>query len=136
MSTKFPGINIQWPWSELILRGLKTIETRRYRIPEKHIGSPLVLIETPGPRGKTEAGFSKARAIAIITFSGCYLYPSKRSWENEFSKHRVPEDDLLYGFKPNEDKWAWIISSVKPLKNTHSVPRNRGIVFTKPINLS
>lgn len=63
---KLPGINIQWPISEMIIDGEKTIETRKYAILDKYIGQELALIETPRPKGKF-----KARIRAIIKFEEC-----------------------------------------------------------------
>lgn len=42
------GINIQFPISQLIVDGSKTIETRTYPIPDHYIGKEMILIETPG----------------------------------------------------------------------------------------
>ena len=50
-----PAINIQFPISELILSGKKTIETRTYALPEKYIERDLYLIETPGSNGAFKA---------------------------------------------------------------------------------
>ena len=58
------GINIQTPWSELLINGDKSVETRSYPLPEKYMGEELALIETPGRYGRF-----KARIIGTITFS-------------------------------------------------------------------
>ena len=54
------GINIQSPWSRLLIEGDKCVETRSYPIPEKYVGEDLGLIETPGKDGDF-----KARIIGI-----------------------------------------------------------------------
>ena len=44
-----PGLNINWPFSQLILAGVKTIETRTYALGHRNIAQPDVemwLVET------------------------------------------------------------------------------------------
>jgi len=131
MSTKKtrPGINIQWPWSQLIIEGKKTVETRTYDIPEKHRGVELLLIETPGPRGKKEAGIEKARIIGTVTFQKTYKYKNKKQWAEEKSKHLVESSDKIYGWKKEKEKWAWIVQKSKHSKKHVLAPSPRGIVF-------
>ena len=46
------GLNIQYPFSQLILAGAKTIEARSYPLGHRNIARPgerLFVIETPGP---------------------------------------------------------------------------------------
>ena len=46
-----PGLNINWPFSQLILAGVKTVEVRSYALGYKNIARPGVemwLVETPG----------------------------------------------------------------------------------------
>ena len=131
MSKTIPGINIQWPWSELLISGKKTIETRSYPIPKKHIGNELAVIETPGPKGKKLAGITKARIIGVIVFKECYQYKSQSHWAKENDLHLMSQDDLLYGYKTNKEKWAWVVESYKPIKPHKPAPSPRGIVFAK-----
>ena len=44
MNLVLNGINIQFPISQLILSGDKTVETRTYPIPERYLGVDLALI--------------------------------------------------------------------------------------------
>lgn len=127
--TTLPGINIQWPWSSLLLEGKKTIETRSYPIPEKHVGKTLAIIETPGPRGKREAGIVKARIIGTIVFASCKEYHSQEEWQSDEALHLVPTDDPQYQFTRNKPKWGWIVKQVSPLPKHASAPKKRGIVF-------
>ena len=127
--TMVPGINIQWPWSTLLLEGSKVVETRRYQIPEHYIGVPLALIETPGPAGK-----NSAKIIATIEFSGCFKYRSKSEWTADFERHRVPSDSP-FAFSGERDTWGWVIKAVKPLRTPAPPPERRGIVFTKECSI-
>ena len=118
-----PGINIQFPWSKLILSGKKTIETRTYPLPPKHINRDLALIETPGSAGK----FS-ARIVAIVRFGESFEYKSKSEFFQDKGEHLVGDDDV-FSWPKTGKKWGWPILSVKPLKRPLPAPRPRGIVF-------
>jgi len=123
------GINIQWPWSELLLSTEKTIETRSYPLPEALRGVPLALIETPGPRGRKEAGILTARITGVITFRESKEYLSKSSWEKDFKNHRVDPKDPNFRFKAGKRKFGWIVESVERLAAPVPPPQKRGIVY-------
>lgn len=124
-----PGINIQWPISEMILSGRKTIETRRYPIPEKHLGRTIAIIETPGPRGKRAAGITKARIVGTIVFKGCFKYRSREHWLSDRERHCVQPDDPHFGYSDNAEKWGWEIERVSKLAKPKTPPKTRGIIF-------
>lgn len=130
----FTGINIQWPWSQLLIKGEKLVETRSYPLPRKMLGIPLALIETPGPQGKKN-GVSSARIIGLITFERSYLYTSERQWLEEKSLHLVSKMDKTFGFRKNRPKWAWVVSSVEP-KTASPPPKVRGIIFARNCKVS
>lgn len=120
------GINIQSPWAELLVNGLKTVETRSYHLPEKYIGEPLALIETPGKSGKF-----KSRIIGVITFSHSFQYPDKESWIEDYCRHKVEDGNILYGWNDKKSKYGWVVSDVVKLESPIQPPQKRGIVFTK-----
>ena len=93
-----PGINIQWPISELIVNGKKTIETRKYPLPEKYIGQTLALIETPGPKGKF-----RARITALIKFGPSFQYQNKKEFYKDTKRHCVSQ----------KSEWEWKSESKK-----------------------
>ena len=125
-----PGLNIQYPWSQLIVTGKKTVETRAYPIPLHLLNRELALIETPGRMGKKH-GISSARIIAIITFSNCFQYGSKEQWLNDKHRHRVALDDSQYTYTTKGSRWGWEISKVSPLQKPQEGPKRKGIVFTR-----
>ena len=83
------GINIQTPWSELLINEVKSVETRSYHLPEKYVGEELALIETPGRYGRF-----KARIIGTITFSHSFKYPDQKAWQDDYNRHCVAVDDV------------------------------------------
>src|SRR4051812_13695267 len=70
-----PAINVQFPISQLILSGQKTVETRTYPIPRQWISQPMWIIETPG-----KTGTFKARAIGVVTFGNSFRYKDKKTF--------------------------------------------------------
>lgn len=127
MTKEYSGINIQWPISAKILSGEKTIETRTYPIPNKYIGRELILIETPGKRGKF-----KSRMIGIIRFTRCFRYEKFEDFHRDQERHLVgPDSD--WAWNPNKEKWGWetevidVFASPKPLQKRSGVRFSTGI---------
>jgi hypothetical protein len=119
------GINIQAPWSNLILSGIKTVETRSYPVPRKYIGKWIALIETSG---KTRPSF-KARIVGLIKIVESYQYNDRLEWIGDYDSHRVKQDDLLFGFRNDRRKFGWKIIGAITLKESIKPPKSRGIVF-------
>lgn len=127
MSKKtYTGVNIQWPISELILSGEKTVETRTYALPEKYLGQPMVLIETPGKKGDF-----KARMVAVVKFTGSFKYKSKAAFYRDVDRHKVTKDSL-WAWSDEKPKWGWKVEVLKTFK-AQLAPKKKGIVFTKNI---
>lgn len=124
------GINIQTPWSKLLIDGEKAVETRSYHLPEKYMGETLALIETPGKRGKF-----KSRIIGTITFSHSFKYPDKQSWIDDYNRHKVSEDDKDYGWNDTKQKYGWVVSNITKLENPVDPPAKRGIIFVNGCKL-
>lgn len=120
-----PGLNIQFPISQKILDGKKTIETRTYPLPKKYEFQPMYLVETPGSSGHFET-----RISGIITFRGSYLYESETAFYQD-SKHHLVTKNSPWAWK-TKPKWAWVIANVTaftiPLSPGYE---KRGIVFTR-----
>lgn len=123
-----PGLNIQWPWSQMILDLAKSIETRSYPLPVKYIGKELAIIETPGALGKKE-GISSARIVGTVVFIKSFQYETFEQWASDYSKHLVPVDNAQFSFQAGQEKWGWVIGEVKALRIPRPAPAKRGIVF-------
>ncbi len=129
MSEKtYTGINIQYPISLLIIDGKKTIETRTYPIPEKYLNQKMLLIETPGKEGKF-----KARIIAIIKFTKCFQYKTKKEFYAQSDKHCVTKDSI-WAWRDGE-KWGWDVSIIKKVNPPQTFTGRKGIRFTLSIKL-
>lgn len=124
----YTGLNIQYPISQAIAKGLKTIETRTYPISEKYLGNELILIETPGKTGKF-----KSRAIAIIKITECFKYPSKKKFYEDFDKHLVASDSP-WAWK-DKAKYGWRVEVLKTISPPISINQAKGIIYTKEIEI-
>ena len=124
------GINIQTPWSELLINEVKSVETRSYPLPEKYAGEELALIETPGRYGRF-----KARIIGTIIFSHSFKYPDQRAWQDDYNRHCVAVDDPIYNWKEDKPKNGWVVSKVTKFDKPLDIRKRRGIIFTSGIKL-
>ena len=124
------GLNIQTPWSELLINEVKSVETRSYPLPEKYVGEELALIETPGRYGRF-----KARIIGTIIFSHSFKYPDQRAWQDDYNRHCVAVDDPIYNWKDDKPKYGWVVSKVTKFDKPLDIRKRRGIIFTSGIKL-
>ncbi len=124
----YTGINIQYPISQLIVDGKKTIETRTYKIPDKYLNQEMALVETPGKAGKF-----KARVIAIIKFTNCFQYKSKKEFYAQSDLHCVTEDSI-WAWREGE-KWGWNVKIVQKFSSYIEVKKQKGIKFTQHISI-
>jgi hypothetical protein len=124
-----PGLNIQFPISQEIINGNKSIETRTYPIPKHYLGVPIFLVETPGPSGRF-----KARISGIVVVSRCRSYKSKKDFYADQSLHLVSPNSP-WKWTDKKPKWGWTISKVIRIKKTIPLKKRTGIVFTKQLPL-
>ena len=127
LGKSYAGINIQFPISQLILSGKKSIETRTYPIPKKYVGKAMLMIETPGKKG----GF-KSRIVAIIKFDNCFEYKNSKEFYKDKKKHFVAEDSL-WAWNDKKPKWGWSVQILKRFKKALPMNKPSGIKFTTNI---
>jgi hypothetical protein len=125
----YTGVNIQYPISQDIVSGKKKIETRFYPLPEKYIGVPMAIIETPGATGNF-----KAKIIGIVTFGKPFKYENEKVFYADIKKHLVTSN-TPWAWVKGKQKWGWPIAKVESLTKPISAPRKKGIKFTLGINL-
>ena len=124
------GINIQTPWSELLVNRVKSVETRTYSLPEKYMGEKLALIETPGRYGRF-----KAHIIGTITFSHSFKYPHQKAWQDDYNRHCVAVNDPTYNWKDDKPKFGWVVSQVTKFDKPLDISKRKGIIFTTGLKL-
>jgi hypothetical protein len=106
------GLELQLPFSELLLNGKKTIETRSYELPRKLLYKHILIIESdPGKDGVSALGSwcrntvgltadeaaamqmndqAGARILGSVVFSECFEYACEEDWRSDVDKHLVP----------------------------------------------
>lgn len=126
-------LEVQAPFSRLILSGKKSIETRSYQLPEDLLHSSILLCESlPGIDGvsalsdnvlESQTGLS---LIGEIIISHSKEYVSQREWSEDREDHQVPSDSV-YEWAPTESgrRYGWYISSVTAYEQPLSVPAMR-----------
>jgi hypothetical protein len=125
---KYTGINIQYPISELILTGQKTIETRTYPIPEQYVNQRMIIIETPGKKGRF-----KSRMVGFVTFGRSFKYRTKAEFYDDCSRHCVTKDSIWAWH--NGDKWGWPILEVAVFRAPLPLKKKGGIIYSTNIAL-
>lgn len=129
MSKVYRGINIQFPISELILGGMKTVETRTYPMPAWLVGQEIIMIETPGKTGNF-----KQRMVAKLVFGEGFRYPNRKSFYADSNRHQVSPDSP-WAWKTGVGKWGWPIISIKLFEKPVPMTKRGGIVYAKNLQL-
>ena len=125
----YDGINIQWPISELILSGHKTVETRTYPIPKSYLNKEVLLVETPG-----KSGNFKSRIRGIISFSDCFQYMNEQEFYDDFDRHRVDRESI-WKYDSHRGKWGWKVRLVKKFDLPKALNRRTGIRYAKNLTI-
>ena len=132
------GLNIQWPFAQLILQGAKSIEARRYRLGHRDIAKAsehLWLIETPGPICKATKNAlvgdrniaprpAKAQIIGTVCFSHSAQYKSCAAFRKDARNHCIREGGE-YDWDGTGEMHGWAISSVRALAQAIPAPANK-----------
>lgn len=116
------GININdksQPFSDMIMAGKKTVETRNSRSLDSVVGKRVGIIRT---------GVGPAMLVGYVEVGEPMFYASPKEFDLDWRRHRVGHDSPFY-IGPN-GKWGY------PLKNPERLPvtapvTSRGIVVRK-----
>lgn len=117
------GLNIEHPFSQLILSGAKTIEARRYPLGHRnitHAGEEQFLIETPSKTANAAIlGDAKinpspryAQVVGIVRFNTSTQYKGRASWRRDRLKHRITKDSK-YDWAGAGEMHAWHVAEVR-----------------------
>ena len=141
-----PGLNINWPFSQLILAGVKTIEARSYGLGYRNIAQPGVemwLVETPAPANAASKGWvlaggaamaprpEKAQMVGTITFPRSEEYESLAASRADRENHRIAKGGH-YDWDGNGERHAWRVPTVRRLAQPVPQPGRKSTTgFTK-----
>lgn len=118
------ALEVQVPYSTLIISGRKTIETRRYALPPCLIAKSLHILESAqgspgvsalGDEIRLDDSSALCSIIGSVVFSGCKIYTSAQEWEADRERHCVPAttEAAIYNYSdaPGAAKiYGWIVA--------------------------
>ena len=118
------GLNIQYPFSQLILAKVKDTEVRDYALGHRNIANPeeeMFLIETP-PKNQASAAVvpidlgpppREAQVVGTVSFSKSEQYKQRAAWDQDRRRHRIKRGSALDWQGGQGDKHAWRISQLR-----------------------
>lgn len=143
------GINIQRPWSQLILAGKKTIEARKYAL-KNYQDEDLWIIET---KGNTRAAADvcgamglaspknvrrlrrqvpyRCRIVGVVRFSSCFRYTDLAQWRADEDRHRISTGSLFDW--QGSGMYGWHIAAARALAEPQQGPAEKGLIGCKAI---
>lgn len=100
-------LDVQAPWSDALLGGAKTIETREYALPSEHVGEALALLDA-GRDGMP------ALLLGAVWFGRPFRYETREQWSADTDRHLVPSDAAAdsFGWSDDVEKWGWPVVAV------------------------
>lgn len=101
------GININdkfQPFTEQILAGEKTVETRDSPSLDPYLGKRIGIVRT---------GKGRATLVGYATISRAIIYHNKRVFDSHFEYHRVGKDSPFY---IRDQKWGYEFTKVRRCK--------------------
>lgn len=111
-------LEIQVPWAQLLLSGVKSIETRSYPLPPQLLGVPIGVLESPAGGGLAAHGLNAGNLLGIVVFRECKGYTTREAWAADCGQHCVPvsatpaEHGWVEPVVPGEaTKWGWVVSA-------------------------
>jgi len=98
-------LNMFAPYSNALVNGEKTIETRNYQLPNKCKGVRIGIVEIM-PKNLPS---KKPELIGEVVFVDCKEYNTKEEWEKDAPYHKVDANDERFGWKKNKKKFGWVV---------------------------
>lgn len=113
------GININdrsQPFTDLILDGLKTIETRDSRSLDSVVGKRVGIIRT---------GKGPAILVGYVTVGQPFFYKNQKEFDRDWKRHQVGSESPFY--IGHNGKWGYPLTD--PERTKPRIVTNRGIVI-------
>lgn len=124
------ALEVQSPWSQRLLDGSKTIETRSYALPPELLGRPVQVLESrPGRDGVSaigdtvDPGAPGLSIVGEVVFRSSEAYETREAWAGDAERHLVPPDSKGYGWKGPGSVCGWVVGGVKRYKKGRAVQR-------------
>ena len=122
------GLNIQWPFSQLLLMGAKTEEVREYDIGHRMIckaDEEVWIVETKGPHAKAMTNAisdglelaprpSAAQIVGTVSFSGAFQYRNIEDFVSARERHGIAIGSK-YDWDGSGSRFGWQVARVHKL---------------------
>ena len=132
VSSPYPALEAQRPFSLLMLEGKKSIETRAYCIPDQLLGRPIAIIESAeGAAGVSAlpslvaAGHPGLHIAGTVVFGSCFQYESYAQWEADAARHLVESDSEYRFMEGGSAKYGWVVQEYTRAAEPQAVPSMR-----------
>ena len=123
-----PGLNIQWPYSQLVLAGAKTEEVREYDLGHRNIQFANVetyLVETKGLTAHASRNAvidgapvgprpESSQIVGTVIFSRSEAYTDRAAFRADVGNHRIREDGAK-DWDGRGQRFKWRIAFVRRL---------------------
>jgi hypothetical protein len=111
-------------FAAMLVTGAKTIELRRYALPDDFVGRPILLLATPDgsegvstlPQDLVPANHPGVSVAGTVVFSRQIKYTSLEAFAADEHAHRVPPGPP-YGWVPavTQALWGWVVERAEPV---------------------
>lgn len=123
------GLEIQSPWTSLILDGKKTIETRLYNLPDGLLGKRILILESKAGEARVSGlsntidGKEISESVKVVgwaVFNKVVIYRYRSKFEADEKKHLVIKNSDYAWKEDTEVVYGWVVS--KKGKFQHNPP--------------
>mmetsp|Transcript_20505 Transcript_20505/g.33509 ORF Transcript_20505/g.33509 Transcript_20505/m.33509 type:complete len:173 (-) Transcript_20505:599-1117(-) len=120
------GLEMQQPYSEFVLTGQKSIESRAYPLPEALIDAKIEILQSERgqdgissvpdrvtlhkSRENSSSSQSPLQRIGWVKFVKCIQYTSRERFEADQEKHLV-DPKSGYGWNDKREMYGWVVGS-------------------------
>lgn len=122
------GMEMQLPWSRLLLTGSKRLETRSYPLPAALLDRPISVLETSEATADAcrplpdvlPAGHPNVLIAGSVTFSSCFAYSSFEAFQADEARHGLPPE-VTRSFSKDFTMYGWAVKETVQLMQPTTV---------------
>lgn len=119
------ALEVQTPWSRLLLEGKKEVEARAYSLPQDLLGRSILLLESTTAQDSIQSGladrFQTSSIIGTVIFSEIIEYTSEEQFRMDEASHLVPAESPFGWRIGTERLYGWKIQDTKLVEEKETV---------------
>ena len=120
------GLEMQLPYSEFVLNGQKSIESRAYPLPEALVGAKIEILQSEKGQDRVSSVPDRVilqkssensssiqpplKRIGWVKFAKCIEYTSRERFEADQEKHLV-DPNSGYSWNDERPMYGWVVGS-------------------------